>query len=364
MVPYFTRVFRYAKRRASWALPVEVFVFVFVSAWLLMAWAEPEGSRVTDVDTYWWWFATTVTPASTGQEEFHPSTPQGQLVGIYVIIGGIATITTLFTSLTAAISKARGLRMHGQAELKVSDHIAILGYTAGRTERLVDRLVADEPFEIVLCAREDELAQHPMPEREDVGFIRGNLTDDDVLRRAALTDARAVLVDARDDNEALKSTVAVNHANPNVHTVVALHDLDFARTVSRVAQGASCIHWHSVDIIAEELRDPGIARVYHELMRNSARNAYSVTVPETLPERTFGEYQQALGRWNAATIIAIKRGTELLVSPSWYEEVPPGTVLYYAGRKRLHPQDVERFIDRSEQILVSTETELSRPKWL
>lgn len=358
-----SRLFRHVTRRASWALPVEVFVFVFFSGWLLMAWAEPADARITDSDAYWWWFATTVTPASSGQGEFHPTTPEGQLVGVYVIVGGIATITTLFTRLAAAISNARGLRMHGRGELRLSGHLVILGYTPGRTENLVDRLVADEPREIVLCAWDGQLHQHPMAEREDVHFVRGSLTDDDVLARAALPTARAALIDAHDDNEALKVTVAVSHAGPDAHIVVALHDMDYARTISRVAQDACCLHWHSVDVITEELHDPGMSLVYRELMRHSDRNTYSVEVPASLAGRTFGEFQQALGRWNASTILAIHRDGELLVSPSWYEGMPPGTVMYYVGRRRLSAQDVERYVDRAEQVLMSTEQELLRSEW-
>ncbi|MBA0125035.1 NAD-binding protein [Haloechinothrix sp. YIM 98757] len=363
MLPYLSRAFRHVKRKASWALPLEIFAFVFVTGWLLMAWAEPAGARITDGDAYWWWFATTVTPASSGQQDFHPSTPLGQLVGVYVIVGGIVTITTLFTSIAATITKARGIRMQGRGELKLSGHIILLGYSAGRTERLVDRLVADEPRELVICDWPDRLQQHPLPDREDVHFIRGDLTDDEVLRRAAVPAARSVLVDARDDNEALKVTVAVSHANPDVHIVVSLREMDHAQTIARIAGNASCIQWYAVDVLSEELHDPGMSQVYGELMRHSDRNTYSVTVPDSLPGRTFGEYQQALGRWNAATVLAIRRGTDLQVSPSWYEEVPAGTVLYYVGRRRLLPHDLERFIDRSEQILVSTEDDLRRGTW-
>lgn len=363
MRPYLLRIFRHLKRRASWALPVELFLFVFFSSWLLMIWAEPPGSNLVDANFYWWWFAGTITPAAAGTGEHSPMTTEGQMVGIYVIVGGIVTITTLFARLAQMIGNAKGLRMKGLQSLRLTRHIVLLGYSLGRTEEIIEALDAEEPADIVVCAWDDQASEHPLSHREHVHFVRGNLTDDDVLRRAAVPAAMAVLVDARDDDEALKVTVAVNYLNPEVHTVVALQDLAHTRTFSRVAENASCVHWHARELITEELRDAGIARVYREMMTYSDRNTYSIRVPAELPGRTFGEFQQALGRWNAATILAVGTGSELYLSPSWDAEVPVGATLFYIGRRRLHAKDLAQLIDRAERALVFSDRELARGEW-
>jgi voltage-gated potassium channel len=358
-----SRFLNQLKRRASWALPIELFLFVFFSSWLLMAHIEPRGSRLTDIDTYWWWFAGTITPAAGGTGEHNPTTAEGRLVGLYVIVGGIVTITVLFTRLAQMIHNARGLRMTGQQSVALSRHIVVLGYTAGRTEQIIDSLVAEEPCEIVICAWETQVTEHPMAHRESVHFVRGSLTDDDVLRRAALPDATAVLVDARDADEALKVTVAVHYLSPDVHTVVALDDMAHARTVAMVAPNAWCVQWHLPELIADELQDAGMSQVYHDMVALNERNTYSIAVPDTLPNRTFGEFQQALGRWNAATILAVRSDSGLRLSPSWRHEIPVGATLYYVARQRLRTQDLERLVDRSERALVFTEQEMLRAEW-
>ncbi|MPZ60381.1 MAG: hypothetical protein GEU93_03600 [Propionibacteriales bacterium] len=155
------------------------------------------GERITDPDVYWYWFI--VTAATVGYGDYTPTTTEGYLVSIYVIIGGVATITTLFARIAQTIDNAKGRRMLGRQELRVSGHIVVLGYVPGRTETIIDRLVAEESREIVVCAWEDQVEEHPVAHREDVHFVRGNLTDDDVLHRAAVSEAAAVLVDGRDD---------------------------------------------------------------------------------------------------------------------------------------------------------------------
>lgn len=363
MPVFVSRLFQHLKRRASWALPIELFLSVYFSSWLLMIWAEPTGARVVQPDVYWWWFAGTVTPAGAGPGEHYPTTTQGQLVGVYVIVGGIVTITMLFTRLARMIETARGHRMKGQQMLNLSGHIVLLGYSAGRTERIIEELVAEERREIVICAWNDQAPEHPSPQRDDIHFTRGNLTDDDVLRRADLPRAAAILVDASDDDEALKVTVAATYVGPNVHVVVAVHDLAHARTISRVAENAYCIQWHSIGLITAELLDAGMSDVYGELMTHGDRNTYSIRVPSTLPDRTFGEFQQALGRWNAATVVAVRTDAGLLVSPSWYEIVPVDATLYYVAGRRLRTRDLERYVDRSERASTFSERELLRADW-
>lgn len=355
-----SRLFNQLKRRASWALPIEVFLFVYFTSWPLMRWAEPD-ARIADPDVYWYYFI--VTAATVGYGDYTPTTTEGYLVSIYVIVGGVATITTMFARIAQMIDNAKGLRMEGRQRLTVSGHIVVLGYTAGRTEKIIDALVADEPREVVVCAWEHQVAEHPMAHREGVSFVRGNLTDDEVLGRAALPHASAVLVDARDGDEALKVTVAVHYLSPDLHTVVALDDLAHARTVAMVAPNAWCVQWHSPELIAEELQNAGVSQVYYDLVAHNERNTYSIAVPETLPNRTFGEFQQALGRWNAATVLAVRTGSELRLSPSWRDEIPVGATLYYIARQRLRTQDLERHVDRSERALVFSEQEMLRSEW-
>lgn len=77
--------------------------------------------------------------------------------------------------------------MNGYATIDHHGHTVVLGYTPGRTERLIGELLADGERPIVLCAWEDVDA-HPMPETP-VEFVRGDLTDGPVLRRAGIARA-------------------------------------------------------------------------------------------------------------------------------------------------------------------------------
>lgn len=346
MPVFLSRLIKQVTRARTWMLPMAVVALVFLTSWPLMALAE-KGNPITDPAVYWWWFV--VTSATVGYGDFYPETLGGHLVGAYVITGGIVALTTLFTRLAEVIQSAKGRRMKGLIELDLAGHLVIFGYTAGRTERMVDELTAEGRRRVVLCAWH-ELETDPMPGRDEVGFVRGDLTDEDVLRRACLNRAEAVLVDGRDDNEALALAVVVTHINPRAHTVVTLRDMAQARNFSYVNDAIRCVQWHSPRMVTEELQDPGISQVYAELMTHGGGNTYSTVVPESLVGCTFGDFQHALGLRFGSTVLAARTDSELLVSPGWPTPIGAGSRLYYVAERRLSVDDLEQALRRAPDL--------------
>lgn len=320
-------------------LPVALILFVFATSWPLMALAEGPGADIAQPSNYWWWFL--ITASTVGYGDFFPKSTGGHLVGGYVIVGGIATATILFTRLAASIENARGRRMLGSVKLNVSGHFVVLGYSAGHTERILDEVLADDAERHVVLGAWDETDRHPLADRQ-VDFVRGDLADEGVLRRACVDRAHSVLIDARDDNEALAVLVTVHHLNPGVPVVVALRDLDRASHLRLVAETVRCVQWDQPHMLAEELLDPGITGVYTDLMTRGGSNTYSVRLPDSFTNTDFGRCQVALGQRHDATVLAMASGEggDLLVSPPWSTPVTPGAVLYYVARSRLTPDQV------------------------
>lgn len=319
----------------TWATPVMVVLFVFVTSWPLMVLVEPAGSALVQPANYWWFFV--VTSATVGYGDFFPETGLGHVVGAYVIVGGIATLTTVFTRLASVLEQAKGRRMQGAISVTASGHVVVLGYLFGRTEHIVDQLLSDD-CRVVLCAW-DDAGTHPMPER-GIDFVRGDLTEERTLRRAAVHTAATVLVDARDDNEALAIAVTVHHVNPQVHLVVSLRDLERSTLLRRIDENVRCVQWHSPRMITEEMTTPGIAEVYADLMTFGGANTYSVRLPESLGSVLVDRCQIALGRRHGAIVLAVRTEGQLMVNPPWQTELPAGAVLYYVSPRPLTLEQV------------------------
>jgi voltage-gated potassium channel len=330
-VARFVRLVR--TRIRGWRLSLAIAGFVFMTSWVAMWLVEPASNEITAPQNYWWWFL--VTSATVGYGDFFPMSGAGHLVGAYVIVGGIVALTILFTELAAAIQNAKGKRMKGVVDLDVSGHTVILGYTPGRTQRIVAELRIEGGLELVLCAW-DEVAEHPMPEQAGVRFVRGDLTAADVLARACVERAATVVIDGRDDNETLAIAVTVDHLNPRVHLVVALRDMSRCQHLRYVNPNVQCVQWHMPYLLTEEALDPGITQVYAELMSSAGSgNTYSARLPAGLAGRTFGECQTQFGKRFGATVIAVRQGDGLAVSPAWDTPIQDGAVLYYLADHRI-----------------------------
>lgn len=324
----------------GWRLSVLVAAFVFATSWPAMWLAEPASNEITSPQNYWWWFL--VTAATVGYGDFYPLTAAGHVVGAYVIVGGIVALTILFTELASYIQTVRGKRVKGSAGLDLSGHTVILGYTPGRSERIVGELEVEDRRGLVLCTWE-KVAEHPMAEREHVAFVRGDLTSADVLGRACVDRAATVLIDARDDNETLAVAVAVDHVNPQVHLVAALREMERCQHLRYVNRGVQCVQWHMPKLLTEEVLDPGITQVYSELMSSAGSgNTYSAPLPESLSGSTFGQCQTHFGRHFGATVIAVRDADGLQVSPEWDTSIRGGSLLYYLAAARIDESRIAR----------------------
>jgi voltage-gated potassium channel len=334
-VPFLlVRLSRFVRLRLSgWRLPLVVGLLVFLSSWLLMVLVEPPGSAIVAPGTYWWYFL--VTSATVGYGDVFPTSTGGRLVGVYVIVGGIVTLTLLFARLAEALQTVRGKRLRGVVTLDLRDHVVLLGYSPGRTERIVDELTAERRQQVALCAW-DDVPENPMPDRPAVHFVRGDLTRHDVMTRAGVATARTVVIDGRDDNETLAIAVAVDHANSSVHVVAAVRDLARRDSLRYVNPGVQVVQWHMPSLLTEEANDPGITAVYNELMTaGGSGNTYSTRVPRNFAHATFGEAQSHFGRTFGATVLAVRGSDGLVVSPSWDRPVSEGDTLYYVARERI-----------------------------
>lgn len=174
-----------------------------------------------------------------------------------------------------------------------------------------------------------------------MSFVRGDLTNVDVMTRAGVARARTVVVDGRDDNETLAIVVAVDHTNPGVHVVAALRDLDRRENLRYVSPRIACVQWHMPSLITEEASDPGLTEVYSDLMSSGGHgNTYSLQLPNGHRFATFGDCQVHLGQNFGATALAVRDGDGLTVSPPWDRPVEAGTTLYYVGTRRIRSQEL------------------------
>jgi voltage-gated potassium channel len=167
-------------------------------------------------------YFTVVTMFTVGYGDIVPTTPISRLVAIVVVIGGVTAAITFLQSLFDLFLSADLRRDLGlpQRRTKMKDHIVICGY--GNVGRQVYQMLKAKNEKFVII----ELDQAKVADLVDKGLpvIQGDVLDEDVLQRANVEHAKAIIATTRDSTNII---VAINAKmlNPSIYVVSEVEDV-------------------------------------------------------------------------------------------------------------------------------------------
>lgn len=333
----FWLVLRAASRIRGWRLYLLMLTAVFGIGWVVMLICEPSTATITRPGNYWWWFF--VTAFTVGYGDYSPVSLGGRIAGMLVMVTAIGIVAALVSDVLNAAAARRTKRMKGVAPVREHDHFVILGYAAGRTEALATHLCDDKGAQVVLCALPEQTVEHPMPHRPEVGFVRGNFRDPQVLEQANLGQARAVIVDehAEGDDGAIVSSLLVHRLYPKVHVVTAARDVDAARRLLRsFGPELECVERHDLPLLSEAAVVPGVTRFYADI-RTIGRGAdtYSIDVGDEAKGHQLGDLMFRLKARYNVTVCALAQPGEFVTNPPADIRLDTAMTLYYIADRRL-----------------------------
>jgi voltage-gated potassium channel len=169
---------------------------------------------------FWEGFRWALDIAATVGAAAHPKSTGGQItstllivLGVGTLFYGLVTVTEFFVSghLANLLSERRAQRMIDAT----SDHFIICGY--GRVGRQVARDLRAAGARYVIIDPDPENLQRA--EGVGVRLIEGEASNDDILRRAGVERARAVVACADSDAENIFITLTVRELNPDAAVV-------------------------------------------------------------------------------------------------------------------------------------------------
>jgi voltage-gated potassium channel len=198
-----------------------------------------------------------------------------------VMLFGIGTLALMVGRVAEKVYEARRRSMKGEMRLKLSGHIAILGYRPGETEQLVEEILADkvcQERDIVLCA--NSVDENPMP--DNVKFVKGEITSEETLARACVVDAWRIVVHGREDSQTITGVLAALSVNRTAHIVAIINDPTNEVHVRRIDPRVECVLPVQVALTVQALQDPGATKVIHPLLSNKRGDVlFKIDIPET-----------------------------------------------------------------------------------
>lgn len=164
-------------------------------------------------------YMTTITLATIGYNEVEPLSDGGKIFNIIFIISSFAVFAFIISSLTRDIvsgEMARHLKnrkfMH--AISKFSGHVIICGF--GRHGQQAAEILLANKMDFVAIDKDDVHMKNWLEEDKKLVYIHGDATDDEVIRKAGIMTARAVLLTLPADADNVFTVLSIRAMNPGI----------------------------------------------------------------------------------------------------------------------------------------------------
>lgn len=282
-------------------------------------------------------YMTVTTIATVGYGEIHPLGPGGRVFTIILIVGSVGVALYLLGQLAQVLVET-GLRevlqrraMERKLE-SLSGHVIVCGH--GRFGRVVVGELARAGLPMAVIERDP--AREPDLARSGQHFLIGSATDDDVLQRAGIGRARAIVIATSSDADNVYITLAAREQNPALE-IHARGESEGALRRLVQAGATRAVSAHQM----------GGLRIAHSLLRPSVVEFVEITHPRVGEEVDLEEVRIAPGspsigltvraleqRVARLRVVGLKRGDDRMqLVPEETLELAAGDLLIVIGER-------------------------------
>ncbi|MCX7817422.1 MAG: ion channel [Syntrophales bacterium] len=277
---------------------------IFISAFIVF-WFETMAPQ-SNINSLWdgiWWAV--VTMGTVGYGDRYPVTTGGRIVGILLIFSGVG-LMSLFTATVATFFIEKRLKEgRGLDRVRNKNHIVICGWSEHVDDLLqgLDSFGVMEHREVVLVNElsSDEIeALQVKYGKYKLKFVKGNYVQEEVLLRANVKKAEAVILMAdascgyqtdRMDEKTILAALAVKSIAPHVRIVAELLKQENRAHLKRANVDEIVVRdEYTASILAGTIRSPGLTKVISGILNiDSYCKLYRLPIPQEYIGRSFRE---------------------------------------------------------------------------
>ncbi|GAC1332164.1 MAG: potassium channel protein [Mycobacteriales bacterium] len=277
-------------------------------------------------------YQTVTTITTVGFREVRPLRTAGQVFTIVLILVGVGTALYTFGVLLESLIEGHlrdviGRRRMDRTIAGMSSHVIICGW--GRVGRATAHYIAAAGGEVIVIDRsEARLASVPHP------TILGDVTDDDVLRRAGIERAKALVAALETDSDNLYVTLSGRVLNPEL-TIIARARTDSSEAKLERAGANRVVNPQRLggDRMAAFATQPHVVEFLEVVMHDGSLEfrleEVVVAVGSLLAERSIREAH--IRDTTGALLLALREGGDFLTNPPPETVIRPGQILIAIG---------------------------------
>jgi len=163
-----------------------------------------------------------ITITTIGYYEIQPLSTAGRAFNIIFIITSFTTFTYVLAKLTQSIANGELAYYFIKKRLmqdleKINNHVIICGY--GRNGQQAAKTLRAHKIPFVIIEKNAEAMKEHKHDDVSLVYLAGDATDDELLMRAGVDKARAVLITLPEDADNVFIVLSAKSMNPNIHII-------------------------------------------------------------------------------------------------------------------------------------------------
>lgn len=294
-------------------------------------------------------YMTIITISTVGFKEVKDLSLVGRILTIVLIVFGVGTALLVFTNITQWVVEGELREILGRRRVekkigRLQDHYILCGF--GRVGRLIAREFAQQKVAFVLIEKDSEtLARHQW---EDLLFIQGDATEEEVLVQAGVARAKGLITALPSDAENLLISLTARDLNPNIYIVARGGEQEGSeRKLERAGANKVISPYHMGGLrMAHAILKPTVVD-FMEIATHSESmelEMEEIQIDPTSPLAHLALKDSGIRQDHGVIIVAIKKGSgRMIFNPGPEILMEPGDRLVALGE----PEQMERLEQRA-----------------
>jgi len=167
-------------------------------------------------------YMTTISITTAGFNEVRPLSDAGRLFTVFLLLTSWATFAWVITRITqfvvtGEINQYFKTRKNMKAVTELNHHVILCGF--GRNGQQAARTLKNHNMDFVVIEKEKESLEKALPFFPDLVYLIGDGTDDDLLIRAGIDKATALITALPDDADNVFIVLSARGLNQKLHII-------------------------------------------------------------------------------------------------------------------------------------------------